>query len=179
MRQIISITAVLIALNSFGQKNLQMIVKDGRIPKNELLIKVDKSDYTLSVFHKSKKLITYPCVFGFNPVDDKKQEGDGCTPEGTFKIISKYHHRSWTYFIWFDYPNKDSWRKFKQNRAAGLLPDEATVGGEIGIHGVPEGLDEWIAQKENWTLGCICLSTSDVTDLFKSIGDKTLIEITP
>ena len=140
---------------------------------------IDKSDYTLSVLHQDKKLITYPCVFGFDPVNDKAREGDGCTPEGTFKIRSMYAHKSWSYFIWIDYPNASSWEKFKQRKASGKIPKNATIGGEVGIHGVPEGRDDLIKSKTNWTLGCISLKNKDITDLFKSIGNTTIMKIQP
>lgn len=64
-------------------------------PKN-LKILIDKSAYTLQVYHKDSLLITYPCVFGFDPVSDKMQEGDGATPEGEFGIRSMYPHKSWS-----------------------------------------------------------------------------------
>jgi len=165
--------------SSCAQKNLQEIVRDLNVPKSELKVVIDKSDYTLSVFHKNKHLITYPCVFGFNAVDDKSREGDGCTPEGTFKIRSMYAHKSWSYFIWIDYPNATSWERFKKRKADGKIPANATIGGEVGIHGVPDGRDDLINQKTNWTLGCISLKTKDITDLYKSIGKTTILVIQP
>ena len=170
-------TIILFAFTSCGQKSLQTIVKESKIPKNELVITIDKTKYTLSVSHKDKKLITYPCIFGFNAIDDKQQEGDGCTPEGTFKIRSKYAHRSWTYFIWIDYPNKESWRRFNKRKAEGKISKTSTIGGEVGIHGVPDGSDSMIAEKYNWTLGCISLTNKDITDLYRSIGEGTIIKI--
>ena len=179
MRYFLTTAILILAFSAFSQNKLQTMVRTQHIPKNELKIKIDKSDYTLSVYHKSKLLITYPCVFGFNPKDDKHQEGDGCTPEGTFGIRSKYAHRSWEYFIWIDYPNKESWRRFNSRKADGTIEKGATIGGEIGIHGVPEGMDDMISDKTNWTLGCISLTNEDITDLYKSIGSGTKIEIVP
>lgn len=167
-----------ISCTNRAQQNLQTIVKERKIPKSELIIKIDKSAYTLSVWHKEEQLISYPCVFGFNPVDDKQQEGDGCTPEGEFKIKSMYAHASWKYFIWIDYPNKESRKRFNERKAEGAISSDASIGGEIGIHGVPEGSDAMIANKTNWTLGCISLTREHITDLYKSIssGTKILIE---
>ena len=179
MRIFLAVFIIFCARLSFGQNKLQNIVRDRHIPKNELKIKIDKSEYLLSVFYKSECLVSYPCVFGFNAVDDKHQEGDGCTPEGTFGIRSKYAHKSWSYFIWIDYPNKESWRRFNERKAKGTINKSATIGGEVGIHGVPEGSDSMIASRTNWTLGCISLTNADITDLYKSIGDGTKIEIVP
>ncbi|MDX2360679.1 MAG: L,D-transpeptidase [Crocinitomicaceae bacterium] len=179
MRYIILTALILLGTAVYGQTKLQDIVRSQHIPKSELKVLIDKSDYTLSVYHKSKLLITYPCVFGFDAIKDKHQEGDGCTPEGTFGIRSKYAHGSWKYFIWIDYPNKESWSRFNKRKADGVIGSGATIGGEIGIHGVPEGSDSMIKNKTNWTLGCISLTNADITDLYKSIGDGTKIEIVP
>ena len=151
--------------NNYAAKNLEILI--------------DKSDYTLQVFHKDSLLITYPCVFGFDAVTDKMKEGDGATPEGKFGIRSMYPHRSWSYFIWIDYPNEESWKRFRKRKDDGTIENSATVGGEVGIHGVPEGADEMIANKTNWTLGCISLTNEHITDLYKSISSDTKIEIVP
>jgi murein L,D-transpeptidase YafK len=158
---------------------LQEITRNGNFQKKDLLILIDKSEYTLQVYHKDSLLITYPCVYGFNPVDDKFQEGDGCTPEGDFKIRSMYPHRSWAYFIWFDYPTQESWKRFNERKANGEIEPSGTIGGEIGIHGVPEGMDDMISSRTNWTLGCISLTRADVTDLYKSISTSTKMTIVP
>lgn len=157
--------------------SLSQLITEHGILKDKLRILIDKSDYTLQVLNADTVLISYPAVFGFNPVDDKKMEGDGATPEGTFKIRSKYPHKSWTYFIWFDYPNDSSKEKFDQRKADGEIPNDAQIGGEVGIHGVPEGYDSAIDQKNNWTLGCISLKTAHIRDLYQSISDKTTIKI--
>ncbi len=151
--------------NNYAAKNLEILI--------------DKSDYTLQVYHKDSLLITYPCVFGFDAVSDKMKEGDGATPEGEFGIRSMYPHRSWSYFIWIDYPNEESWKRFRKRKADGTIESSATIGGEVGIHGVPEGTDEMIANRSNWTLGCISLTNKHITDLYKSIGSETKIRIIP
>jgi murein L,D-transpeptidase YafK len=155
------------------------IIAENNIRKSDLKIYINKSEYYLAVKHADSILIKYPCVFGFNAVDDKAMEGDGCTPEGDFGVRSMYAHKSWKYFIWIDYPNAESWRRFKKRKADGDIPSDATVGGEVGIHGVPEGMDSMIDDGTNWTLGCISLKNDHITDLYKSINKSTKIEIVP
>jgi murein L,D-transpeptidase YafK len=138
---------------------------------------IDKSDYTLQVFTADTLVKTYPVVFGGNPVDDKLREGDQCTPEGTFHIFSKYPHKSWTKFIWIDYPTADSKKKHNQAKADGKIPKNARIGGEIGIHGVPNGNDFAIDKKINWTLGCISLKNADVDEIYPYFNKKTEIII--
>lgn len=152
-------------------------VRANKYAAKNLKIRIDKSAYVLQVFHKDSLLITYPCVFGFDPVSDKMREGDGATPEGEFGIRSMYPHKSWSYFIWIDYPNEESWRRFRKRKADGTIEQSATIGGEVGIHGVPEGMDDMIANRRNWTLGCISLTNEHITDLYKSINSSTKIEI--
>ena len=178
MRYILTFTIFSFVFLSFGQNKLQTLIRTQHIPKSELTVKIDKSDYTLSVYHKTKHLVTYPCVFGFNAVDDKHQEGDGCTPEGIFRIRSKYPHGSWSYFIWIDYPNKESWRRFNSRLADGTIEKGATIGGEIGIHGVPKNSAGLIANKQNWTWGCISLNNEDIDELYTIMYDSMPIEIT-
>ena len=131
----------------------------------------------MDIVYDKKVIKTYPVVFGFNPFDDKLKQGDGCTPEGEFGIRAKYPHSSWSKFIWIDYPNKASWEKHAKAKKDGTISKKATIGGEVGIHGVPAGYDYIIDEKQNWTLGCISLKNKDIDDLYESIGTKTRILI--
>jgi murein L,D-transpeptidase YafK len=142
-------------------------------------IVIDKSAYTLEVFEGQRRIRCFPVVLGFDAVHDKRREGDGCTPEGTFKVRTKYDHAKWRKFIWIDYPTADSWRKFNARKAAGEIHADATIGGDIGIHGVPEGRDDLIAARNNWTWGCISLTRPHVDDLYGLIRTGTEILIRP
>lgn len=164
-------------ISKASDHELKDIVESRKIPKRELRIVIYKADRKLSVYHQDELLITYPCVLGFAPSGDKMQQGDGKTPEGKFKIRSMYPHRSWSYFIWFDYPNDVSRQRFEQRKAKGTIPKSAKIGGEVGIHGVPEGNNDLIEKSVDWTLGCISLTTENITDLYQSIGIETSIEI--
>jgi len=158
----ISLAAILDSLSLSGQ---------------ELTVHIDKSDRILTMKHGETSLKSYPVVLGFNPVDDKRMEGDGCTPEGAFNIVDKYPHAKWSKFIWINYPTPDSWNKFNASVSNGELPNGATIGGEIGIHGVPNGRNEIIANKVDWTAGCISLSTNDINEIYPYISKSTTIDI--
>ncbi len=109
------------------------------INPSKLSIRIEKLKFKLTLYHNSTAIKSYPVVFGFNAIDDKLRQGDGCTPEGIFKIWSKYPHASWSRFIWIDYPNQDSWIKHNAAKKNGKIPSNANIGGEVGIHGVPKG----------------------------------------
>lgn len=159
------------------KEKLSVLITQQDVPKDSLTFKIDKSDYKLSACYKDKVIKEYPVVFGGNPEDDKLMQGDQCTPEGTFKMISKYPHKSWSKFIWIDYPNKDSWKKHNQAKKEGKIPMDAKIGGEIGIHGVPGNTDFLINYKNNWTLGCISLKNADVNEIYPYFNKSTVIEI--
>lgn len=147
------------------------------IEQNSIHILIDKSDYKLSVLSDTIILKEYPVVFGGNPTDDKLKQGDECTPEGIFYIVSKYPHKEWSKFIWLNYPTENSWKKHNKAKQEGLIPENADIGGEIGIHGVPNGMNKFIDLQYNWTLGCISLKNEDVNDVYPFITNTTKIEI--
>lgn len=157
---------------------LAELLRTYNIDARDISILIDKSEYTLTVMKDTLAIKEYPVVFGGNPVDDKRMQGDLCTPEGTFKMISKYPHKSWSKFIWIDYPNHSSWQKHNEAKRKGAIPQNAKIGGEVGIHGVPRGTDHMIDMKYNWTLGCISLKNKDIDELYPYISESTRIVIT-
>ena len=141
---------------------------------------VDKSDRRFEVFVNDSLLKVYPCVLGEKPVGDKVHQGDRKTPEGTFTFRSKREHNAWHKFIWVDYPNAESYRRYNERKADGLIPAGKDIGGEIGIHGVPDGMDHWIDAGEDWTFGCIALKNADVDEIYPFIlPKKTVMLIEP
>jgi murein L,D-transpeptidase YafK len=141
---------------------------------------VDKSERRFAVYVNDSLLKTYPCVLGEKPVGDKFHQGDRKTPEGTFTFRSKRVHDDWHKFIWVDYPNAESWRRYKERSVQGLIPTGKDIGGEIGIHGVPDGMDHWIDAGVDWTWGCIALRNADVDEIYPYIlAEKTPLEIVP
>lgn len=158
-------------------KPLKEIIREQNIQARYLSVIIQKKKHLLLLTYENRTIKTYPVVLGSNPVADKKMEGDGCTPEGIFHIRSKYPHAKWSKFLWLNYPTKDSYEKFKHSKAKGEIPKNASIGGQIGIHGVKEGMDKLIDQQVNWTKGCISLKTSDINELFEHLPDNTRVVI--
>jgi murein L,D-transpeptidase YafK len=141
---------------------------------------VDKSERRFLVYVEDSLLKEYHCVLGEDPIGDKFCQGDRRTPEGTFTFRSKRVHDQWHKFIWIDYPNAESWKRYNARRAEGLIPDGKDIGGEVGIHGVPEGEDGWIDAGADWTWGCIALRNADVDEIYPYIQPmRTILEIVP
>lgn len=151
--------------------------------KSKVHFLIEKSKYRLRVLYQAeaqaKEIKSYPVVFGFGAGPDKRREGDGATPEGSFRIRNLYPHPSWRYFIWFDYPTAESLQKHQQAKATGLIPADATVGGEVGIHGVPAGQDALILEGTNWTAGCIALSDAHIQEIYQVAQKGQQITIQP
>jgi murein L,D-transpeptidase YafK len=121
--------------------------------KGTYLLVVEKSKYELSVYDDDGWYATYPVVFGSKDLGDKMREGDRKTPEGTFTIISKKVHEKWDRFMMLDYPTQESYQKFNDRKAHGLIPRNATIGGGIGIHGTWPREDYAIDRYDNWDHG--------------------------
>ncbi len=149
-----------------------------QLDPDAVTVHISKLSHTLTLSIGTHTLREYACVFGGDPVSDKKYEGDQCTPEGTFHVLSKYPHKSWEKFIWIDYPTADSQRKYEANQRRGLIPEGRGIGGSIGIHGVPDHHDYLIEQNVNWTLGCISLRTDDINEIYQYVHAGTEIIIT-
>jgi murein L,D-transpeptidase YafK len=157
--------------------SLKKLIDSLNIDPVSVRVLIVKSKYELSVWSDTIELKIFPVVFGGNPVDDKLREGDRCTPEGEFKIRSKYPHKSWSKFIWLDYPNAVSWEKHNDAVKKGIIPGDSKIGGEVGIHGVPKNCDFAIDQRQNWTWGCISLKNKDVGELYEVVNSNTIIKI--
>ena len=149
------------------------------IDKDKTSILIEKSKYRITLYYNKEPIKSYPVVFGSSPTGDKFQEGDRRTPEGIHRIKDLYPHPSWSKFIWLDYPNAASWRKHLQAKSQGKISWLNSIGGEVGIHGVPEGSDGMIDKQQNWTLGCPSLKNKDVDELYKLVKVGTLVEVIP
>ena len=101
------------------------------LDKKEIKVIVEKSKYRLTVNYQKKPIKSYAIVLGANPKDDKIRQGDKRTPEGLFRVRELYNHSEWSKFIWLDYPNEGSWRKFSLAKARGEVRNSDGIGGEI------------------------------------------------
>ncbi len=140
-------------------------------------IVIDKSDYELSVYDSQGWLVTYPVVFGNNDLGDKMVQGDRKTPEGSFTITSKKVNDKWDRFMMLDYPNAESYAKFNDRKARGLIPQNAEIGGGIGIHGTWKHEGYAVDQYQNWTEGCISMKDEYIEELYNMVPAGTRVII--
>ena len=108
--------------------------------------------------------------------DDKRRQGDGCTPEGEFYVCSKNPKSSYYLSLGLSYPNEeDAERGVREKlisksqhdqivrsiRGSSCPPWSTRLGGEVFIHGNGSSSD--------WTLGCVALDTRIMKELFGAI----------
>jgi murein L,D-transpeptidase YafK len=181
-RLLILVIPVLLGLSLVAFKSVEERLVNKTIfrtePTGRVYLVIDKSDYELKVFDEEGWYATYPVVFGNKNLGDKMMEGDRRTPEGNFKIISKRPHQKWHKMLMLDYPNKDSWAKFAERKAKGLIPKGSKIGGGIAIHGTWPNDNIVVDDYTNWTNGCIALKNDDLDELeaFLPVGTQVSIQ---
>jgi len=148
-------------------------------PSGPYRIVIDKSDFELRVYDAEGWYETYPIVFGSKDQADKMREGDKRTPNGNFRVIVKKMHSKWGPELLLDYPTEESYRRFNERKAKGLIPSNSKIGGGIAIHATrPQ--EEWTVDHfYNWTDGCVSVKYSEMLDLYDYIPLGTPVTIQP
>jgi murein L,D-transpeptidase YafK len=143
------------------------------LPKGTVIdsIVVHKAERTLEAYSTSKKIKTYSIALGKQPIGKKQLEGDMKTPEGLYFInarsaVSQFHKN-----LNISYPNADD-----SKYAASL---QKSAGGEIKIHGLPNGFNEKKYTHSDWTLGCIAVTNSEIDELYKYVKKDCPILLLP
>ena len=136
---------------------------------------VKKNAHTLQLFAGATPLETYHVAIGPGGSGHKHREGDKITPVGRYHVVNR-GPSAFTIFMRLDYPNAEDRKRFAELRATGQLPKEATIGGDIGIHGgsltyQPDG------PLNDWTLGCVAVDDNEIRAIAKRVPDGTIIDI--
>ncbi|HEV2355610.1 MAG TPA: L,D-transpeptidase [Puia sp.] len=146
-------------------------------PEGDVRIVVIKSNYELQVYDKDGWYATYPAVFGSRSLGDKMVMGDRKTPEGIYHIVSKRPHEKWNKIMDLDYPTAADVAKFRERKAAGLIPGNARIGNGIAIHGTWPHDDHAVDAYQMWTNGCISLKNEDMDEVYHiaPVGTEVVI----
>jgi murein L,D-transpeptidase YafK len=149
-------------------------------------IVVLKSKRQLDLYSNGILARTYHVGLGFNPVDDKKRQGDGCTPEGDFYVFTKNEKSAYYLSLGLSYPNiEDADRGLRQGlitqgqheaiaraiKRKAAPPQSTALGGDIYIHGHGASSD--------WTWGCVALENEDISELYQAVSVGTPVMIKP
>ena len=132
-----------------------------------------KSERTLTIYGGNTQLKTYSVALGRSPVGNKGQQGDHKTPEGNY-ILDRHNPGSRFYrSMHVSYPTAE---QIAAARQRGVSP-----GGDIFIHGLPNGLG-WLGRLHrfiDWTDGCVAVTDKEMDEIWRAVPDGTPIEIRP
>lgn len=137
-------------------------------------IEVSKSQRTLSLFRGGVPIASFQVALGAGAeAGPKRQEGDGRTPEGLYKIDWRNPHSAYHLSLHISYPDAGDTAKANEK---GVSP-----GGDIMIHGLPNGWG-WFGSAHrllDWTDGCIAVTNAEMDDIWTRVPDGTPIQIVP
>lgn len=158
-------------------------------------IEVSKSERELLVKQDKQILRRFPIAYGKGGFGSKRRFGDNKTPIGVYRIVDFKADSRFYFFMQLDYPNLlDAWHGYRNElidasqfraiattyRSGEVPPQDTSLGGYIGIHGIGESTDERleIHRYNNWTDGCIALTNEELNELreFVSIGTRVVIK---
>ncbi|WFL79004.1 L,D-transpeptidase family protein [Altererythrobacter arenosus] len=145
---------------------------DRVMPSVADFVLVDKSDRLLVLYSGGHAFKAYRDLqFGDAPLGHKRFEGDERTPEGRYTIDTRNPQSAYHLSLRVSYPNA-------ADRAYAARYGRSP-GGDIFIHGQPNGLASDLRMRGDWTDGCIALSNAEIEELWRLIPDGTPIEIRP
>ena len=142
-------------------------------PTKADLVIVHKAARKLELLQAGRVFATYRIALGRDPDGPKQQKGDGRTPEGVYTLDWRNSNSNFYRSIHISYPR--AWDDLGAERW-GVSP-----GGEIMIHGLPNGVPAARVGHPyvDWTDGCIALTNEEMDDLWARVDDGTTIIIYP
>lgn len=123
-------------------------------------ILVDKLEHRCLLLAGGRIEKAYVANLGRNWYRLKSQEHDASTPEGEYKIKSKFRSGSFGWALLLDYPNAADRERFNALKKMGAIEAHARIGGNIEIHGGGR-------RNSDWTDGCVSLENPEMADLYK------------
>ena len=133
-------------------------------------VTVHKGARTMDLHHGDKVLKSYKVGLGFAPEGDKKEEGDGKTPEGSYYVNRRNPNSKFHLSLGINYPNEQD---FAEAKARGVNP-----GSDIFIHGQgPWNFWRAIRRRADWTWGCIAVTNSEMEEVYAMVRNGTPVHI--
>lgn len=132
---------------------------------------IQKGDRELFLVRDGWPVRMYPVALGFAPEGDKERQGDGRTPEGTFRVDRRNDRSAFYLSLGLDYPHAEDRERAAK---AGHSP-----GGDIFIHGQPPGTPAGTWYAVDWTRGCIAIADAHMDVLWAHVPLGTEVVILP
>ncbi len=169
---------------------VSMLISTAAIAENQ--VQIDTQTETLTVLDDDKPILVLDQIsIGRFGARQDKRVGDGMTPLGEYRVISIKQSKRFHFFIGLDYPSVADANRGLENgiitpsqakaiisaHAKGSLPPQNTsLGGHIGLHGVGMG-DPDVHARYNWTQGCIAITNAQLDQLLPLVRVGTRVEI--
>ena len=136
-------------------------------------ILVEKKARRLTLFRNNRPLKSYDIALGRQPDGPKRFQGDNKTPEGRYRIASRKQNSDFHRALRISYPSPED--------AAFAAKQKRSAGGDIMIHGLPNGMGSLgrLHLLRDWTAGCIAVTNAEIEELWRAVPDGTPIEIRP
>ncbi|MDN3518438.1 L,D-transpeptidase [Aquisalimonas lutea] len=171
---------------------LLLLVLPAALPAAESWVLVDTHRQEMRVYADGEQVLHFPRIaIGRGGASRHRRQGDQTTPIGEFRIAwvnpdSRFHK-----FFGLDFPNFRHVRHAYNNgtmsldeflsvtdalKARRLPPQDTSVGGHIGIHGLGEG-DPDLHRRANWTEGCIAITDEQMDQLaeYVEVGTRVVV----
>lgn len=149
-------------------------------------LRVLKAERRIELWEEGACVSVWPCHLGRVPQGDKTCEGDGRTPEGAFYICTRHEGSRFHRFLGLSYPRPSDLSKaaltpeqaesIRDAHRRGVRPPwETPLGGQIGIHGAPNGCP---MPEGDWTEGCIAIAHEALMHLWDRcpLGTSVVIQ---
>ncbi len=136
-------------------------------------VEVFKAARRLELRREDGVLSSYRVALGFAPERHKEREGDGRTPEGTYLIDARNPRSAFHLSLRVSYPDE---RDRARAAALGVPP-----GGDIYIHGQPNGPRKWFSghPEKDWTTGCIAVTDAEMHEIWSRVPTGARVVIHP
>ncbi len=137
------------------------------------LVEIFKAERRMVLKRQGRTLRSYRVSLGFAPRHHKEREGDGRTPEGLYAIDARNPRSSFHLSLRVSYPDAGD-----RARAAARGDDP---GGDIFIHGLPNGWRKWRTPhgRRDWTAGCIAVTDAEIREVWSLVPTGAAVRIHP
>ncbi len=137
------------------------------------LVEIFKGERRMELKRDGRVLRRYRVALGFAPEKHKEREGDGRTPEGRYSIDARNPRSAFHLSLRVSYPDE---RDKAQAARLGVTP-----GGDIYIHGQPNGWRKFLAghPRRDWTTGCIAVTDAEMREVWSLVPTGARVVIHP
>ncbi len=149
------------------------VASNGGDPAGADMVVIYKQERMLHLLRAGERIRSYRIALGREPRGHKVREGDSRTPEGAYIIDWRNPDSRFHLSLHISYPGR---RDLLRAAWLGVTP-----GGQIMIHGLPNGRDADAVghPARDWTDGCIAVTNREIEEIWQLVADETPVYIFP